>query len=210
MSVEVLRAGVIIASALALASLTYLVVRTFSFRRSTSLAELRGSAAKGVVYAFGRGMMPWAKESASKHLATYVAGVLFHISIAFALVYLVASILKYDIPQISLTVVRIACLMGLLTGAGLLVKRMTTPYVRAISSPDDFFANLLVNLFLATVLLTTLYPSFVSYLYGMAIVLALYIPIGKIRHCFFFFYDRVLFGTFFGRRGVLPPGSRRI
>ncbi len=113
-------------------------------------------------------------------------------------------------PQTGLIVVRLACVLGLLTGLGLFVKRMVTKYVRVISSPDDFVANLLVDLFLAAALITTMYPSFVPYLYGVAIVLALYIPVGKIRHCFFFFYDRILFGTFFGRRGVLPPGSRRI
>ncbi|HVP06743.1 MAG TPA: hypothetical protein VMS71_02795, partial [Candidatus Acidoferrum sp.] len=203
-------AGVFVAFVLSVASLTYLVVRTYSFRRSSSLAEPQGSALKGVVYAFGRGLMPWAKESASKHLATYVGGVVFHIAIAIALVFLAANLLKIEIPQTILVVVRIACALGLLTGVGLLVKRMVAAYVRVISSPDDFVANLLVDLFLAAVIITTAYPGFVSLLYGVAIVLALYIPLGKIRHCFFFFYDRILFGNFFGRRGVLPPGSRRI
>jgi len=38
-------------------------------------------------------------------------------------------------------------------------------------------------------------------------VMFLYIPVGKIRHCFFFFYSRILFGLFYGRRGVLPQNK---
>ena len=44
----------------------------------------------------------------------------------------------------------------------------------------------------------------------LAIVMILYIPVGKIRHCFFFFYTRILFGLFYGRRDVLPPKTHGI
>jgi hypothetical protein len=65
-------------------------------------------------------------------------------------------------------------------------------------------SNLLVNIVLAAALLVTY--SFVSQavLFWTVIALSLYIPLGKIRHCVFFFYTRILFGAFFGRRGVLP------
>jgi hypothetical protein len=31
-----------------------------------------------------------------------------------------------------------------------------------------------------------------------------YIPLGKIRHCLYFFFSRTFFGKFFGRRAVFP------
>ena len=42
---------------------------------------------------------------------------------------------------------------------------------------------------------------------GVSIALAVYVPLGKIRHCLFFFPTRYFFGSYFGRRGVLPPGA---
>ena len=35
------------------------------------------------------------------------------------------------------------------------------------------------------------------------VVLALYAPLGKIRHCVFFFLARGLFGARLGRRGII-------
>jgi hypothetical protein len=40
-----------------------------------------------------------------------------------------------------------------------------------------------------------------------AIVLLLYVPLGKIRHCLFFFATRYHTGIYFGRRGTLPPAA---
>ena len=39
------------------------------------------------------------------------------------------------------------------------------------------------------------------------VLLLAYAPLGKIRHCLFFFTTRSAFGTFFGRRGTYPPGG---
>jgi hypothetical protein len=39
----------------------------------------------------------------------------------------------------------------------------------------------------------------------VAMGLFLYVPLGKIRHCFFFFAARCHMGAHFGRRGTFPP-----
>ena len=57
--------------------------------------------------------------------------------------------------------------------------------------------------FIFLALLDTLLGGIRPVLNIITIVVLLYVPVGKIRHCFFFFYSRILFGMFFGRRKVL-------
>ena len=40
--------------------------------------------------------------------------------------------------------------------------------------------------------------------YLVSAAMLIYLPLGKIRHCLYFFFSRTFFGKFFGRRGVLP------
>ena len=204
-----LKYSVLGAAAFALVALSLLVIRTLAFGRMPLKARARGAAGKGIIYAFGQGMMPWAKESASGHLPTFFAGIIYHGAIFISLLYLFFCIFSWTLPRFLLMTVQVIALGGLLAGLGLLVKRLLRPELRAISCPDDFAANLLVNLFLLLSGARARFPVFESIFFLAAIVLFIYLPLGKIRHCFFFFYSRILFGIFFGRRGVLPPAARQ-
>jgi hypothetical protein len=200
----ILKAGVIAAAVVCLISLSLMVIRMASFGKRRSYIRPTGDAKQGILYAFGRGMLPGAKESARDHLITYVSGLLYHMSTFAGLLYLVllifasGTISKLSIPFL------IAVVPGLLAGIGLLFKRVFAAKLRVISSPDDFASNALVDLFLFLVILDVLHIPIRSILLGISILLFLYIPLGKIRHCFFFFYMRMLFGRFYGNRGVLP------
>jgi hypothetical protein len=92
--------------------------------------------------------------------------------------------------------------VGFFAGSGLLLKRILKSRMRFLSCPDDYVANILVDLFILSGLvcsrLTAACPGF----FILAILTFFYIPLGKIRHCFFFFYSRILFGSYFGRRGL--------
>ncbi len=100
--------------------------------------------------------------------------------------------------------------LGLIAGLGLLIKRMVTPSLSAISVPDDFIANLLVNLILASGIAFLINVSWLPLFYLISILLLVYIPIGKIRHCALFFVTRLIFGRYFGRRGVYPAASAKV
>ena len=188
-----------------LTSLLFLLRRTFSFGKTSTYADPEGSGTRGIAYAFGRGMMPWEKESARKHFISYCAGIIFHISIFGALIYLFLLLIPLDLPATALLTLRIILLLGLLCGLGLLIKRAVMPVTRHLSCPDDFGANIIVDIFLILALVNAFAHRLEPLFFLMAIVLFIYIPFGKIRHCFLFFYVRILFGLFFGRRGVLPP-----
>lgn len=206
----VLKIGVLVSLFISIFSLTALVMRTFSFGRNPLYSEPRGSRMRGVTYAFGKGMMPWEKESARKHYAVTVIGMLFHTAIFLALFYLLSLIFSVKISGVLISLFRILFVLGAAGGLTLFFRRISLPSLKKISCPDDFAANVIVNLFLVSALLRTFFEGLSTLFFVMAIVVFLYIPLGKIRHCFFFFYVKVLFGLFYGRRGVLPLKIHRI
>ena len=111
-------------------------------------------------------------------------------------------------PLWSRLIFQVAFSAGLLFGISLLIKRYAVKEMRAISCADDYVANLMVDGFLALALVHTLAPGITPLFYIWSVLMFLYMPIGKIRHCFFFFYVRILFGIFFGRRNVFPPQKK--
>lgn len=204
----ILNCGVFLSLAISVVLLTVEAFQTLGFGRPRLHSEPRGSRLKGVAYAFGRGMMPWEKESAARHLPTYGAGILYHGGIFAAVLAALVLASGLRVAGFVRPMLEILMAAGFLAGAGLLIKRAVKPVLRHISCPDDFIANLLVDLFILCGLLALRVEAVVPVFLAVSIVAFLYMPLGKIRHCVFFFYSRILFGSYFGRRGVLP-GTRR-
>jgi hypothetical protein len=205
---EILRFGVIIAFCISFVALCYLITRTYHFQKRIFHSKPQGNSLKGIIYAFTLGMAPWEKESAARHLPTYLAGIAYHTGIFAAFFYLFNLLFPFTLNPGFILVLRIFISAGALFGLGLFIKRSAKSQLRKISCPDDFASNILVDLFLVLTLTDGFVPSLRPYLFAAAILMLLYIPLGKIRHCFFFFYSRIVFGNFYGRRGVLPPGGR--
>jgi nitrate reductase gamma subunit len=197
-----LKLGVAASALFCLVVLTVMVVRTFAFGR-------RPTYAHPIVYALGLGMLPWKKESAAKHIWTYLGGILYHVGILMAMLFLATVLLRISLPETLLQAVRILLMIGLVSGAALFIKRILKPEMRSLSSGDDYLANILVDLLLLSALATTYSESAFVPFAIVAIIIFAYIPFGKLRHCVFFFYSRAVFGEFFGRRGVLPHPSKK-
>lgn len=206
--IPILKYGVFISLLISIVSLSFLVQRTFTFGKRQLYAEPKGNVKKGIVYAFGKGMMPWEKESARNHLPSYIGGILYHIGVFGALLYLFGVMVSINLPSPVLIFSRILLLVGFISGFGLLLKRIISPHMRKLSCPDDFAANIIVNIFIFSALFHTFYREISPYFLLDAIIMFLYMPLGKIRHCFFFFYIRILFGIFYGRRNILPKKSK--
>jgi hypothetical protein len=196
-----LRLLAVAAALFCLSSLTVLLMQTLSFGRREDLSEPRADARKGVLYAFGRGMLE--KESVALHRLTFVGGLLYHGAVftAFADLFWMIFLPGAGRP---LAAFRAILGTGTVVGLALLGKRAVKPHLRRLSCPDDFFANLFVDIFLSVALLQTFWPGLEALLLACAILLFVYVPLGKIRHCFFFFFTRFAFGLRFGRRGALP------
>ena len=174
------------------------------FGRRVLLARAAGDPAAGVRYAFTKAMLPQAKESVRMHLPSYAAGMVFHLGtfVAFGLVAL--TLARIGLPRRSCGSGGSPRWPAPLGGLALLAKRALTPHLRGLSTPDDFVANLLTTSFVVLAGAASLHPPLQAAWLVAAAVLLVYVPIGKIRHCFFFFSSRAYLGAFFGYRGTFP------
>lgn len=199
-----LRWGVAVAGLYAFGALALLVFKALSHRHPPACAAPRGRASLGIAYALGRGLLPWEKESARLHLAAYLGGVMYHLGIFAGFGILLALTFDLTLGPLIRTVLQLVSAAGLAAGIGLLAKRALKPQSRFLSAPDDFGANIFVDVFLAGSFAASFRPGLAPAFLIYSIFLLIYIPAGKIRHCFFFFFSRIFFGRFFGRRGTLP------
>jgi hypothetical protein len=85
--------------------------------------------------------------------------------------------------------------------------RIAEHNLRGLSLPDDHFAVWLTTLFITVAGLAVINDAFIIPMYIVSAITFIYIPLGKIRHCLYFFFSRVFFGKFFGRRAVFPHGT---
>lgn len=205
---DLLKIGVVIAALYALLSLAFMIWRTARLPRKPSYASPSGSESRGVKYVFTKGMMPGEKESVRDHLPTFIGGALYHLGILISAAFLVVVMIEIELPEGVLWPARVCVAAGLASGLGLVIKRIALGKMRIISVPDDYIANALVDLYLLSALLASFSTHWVALFTAVATVLLVYLPLGKIRHCVFYFYTRVQFGRLFGRRGVLPHPAR--
>jgi len=165
---------------------------------------LKGNPSHGIMYAFTAGMMPWAKESTRIHMIAYLRGIGFHIGIFAALGALVISPFWGLFPVWMMSLLGFVLVAGALLGAAGGIMRLVEHNLRGLSLPDDHFAVWMVSVFMAAGALAIWNASFLTAFYIISAMTLVYIPFGKIRHCLYFFFSRIFFGKFFGRRAVFP------
>jgi len=169
-----------------------------------ALAPPRGSASAGVRYAFTTAFAPWAKDSARNHLASYLAGIVYHLAVFVMFVILLASVLVPVLPRGIARAGGALLAVGALCGLALLVKRTVDPALRSLTVPDDLLANVLVTGTLAAGAAVMVAPTALPVFQLIGGVVLLYAPLGKLRHMLFLFTSRRFWGEFYGRRGVRP------
>ena len=197
--------SLVLAAAFAVALGGFAVLRfRFGARLPGPFAPPRASAAAGVRYAFTTAFLPWAKESARQHLPSYVAGIVFHLAVFTALAWLALTLLPVAAPPGATAPLALVLAAGLACGLGLLAKRRRNGTLRAVSTPEDLAANLLVDAVLAVGIAAALRPALVPAFQLTGAALLLYAPLGKLRHMLFLLTSRRYWGVYFGRRGVRP------
>lgn len=193
--------GVWVAGGWCVGALLTLFYRTKNLGVQPLFSKPAGDAHAGIRYAFIQGMAPQAKESVRMNPFSYLAGMVYHTGLLAAFGLLLGSLVGLRLSK----VLGVMALAGALAGLALLGKRALKAHLRGLSCPDDFVSNLLATGFAALAGGVSFWPSLAPWWQGEAVLLLLYAPLGKIRHCLFFFPTRRHFGAFFGRRGVLPP-----
>jgi len=163
----------------------------------------KGSPQQGVTYAFTLGMAPWAKESTRIHRIAYLRGIAFHVGIFAGLVALLISPWWDLLPDLASWLLIALAGSGAIFGFAGEVMRRAEHNLRALSTADDHASVLLVSLFLTAVTVALIVPTWMPVMYAVGAVMLVYMPLGKIRHCIYFFFSRRFFGLFVGRRAVV-------
>ena len=203
---EILRITQIIALIGLLIGLIGILLRLreiFNRPHKGDLSRPRGSARRGILYAFTLGMAPWEKESTRQHWLSYLRGIFFHLGIFMALAVFFASPWLPSLPQPLIWLALIVTGLGAVFGFAGIVMRLAGPNERALSLPDDYFSVMLTSLFIFLAFISFLQSAWLPVFYLAAAVLFVYVPFSKIRHCVYFFYSKFFFGRNFGHRGVL-------
>lgn len=165
-------------------------------------SEPKDSAWKGILYSFTLGMAPWAKESTRLHWVAYMRGIVFHVGIFAGLAALIASPWLDAIPFAVRAVFALITAFGAILGVAGGIARLAEPNLRGISTPDDHAAVWLVSLWLAATSIALVWFVFLPAMYVVGAIMSLYAPLGKIRHCIYFYFARLFYGLHIGRRGI--------
>jgi nitrate reductase gamma subunit len=153
-------------------------------------------------------MAPWAKEGTRLHVIAYMRGVAFHLGVFLGLAVLIASPWLGGISQLSRGILGVGIAVGAILGLAGLLARLVETNLKALSTPDDYFAVLIVSLFLATEALWLFFPQAQTIFYLTSAVMLVYTPLGKIRHCIYFAASRLFYGKFIGGHAVLPHSQQ--
>jgi len=174
-------------------------------------AELKGDRFAGAVHSLANVLRPWGMESTRSHLYFYVEFAIFHIAVFLTigttfLIPLVPQIMTPAVTKAIMVFMALAFLIGLRR----IHRRLTVPEIRIISSPDDYFAIILMTVFFA-VGFGALWlwldkrpeTGLMWVFFLMTTFFLLYVPFSKISHYVLYPFGRVMFGQIFGGRGIL-------
>jgi nitrate reductase gamma subunit len=203
--------------ALVLMALVYITRVTWFLRfpagRERQAPTGRGSATskKGFIYSWGNVAMPWAMESTRTKLFLYIQFVLFHVGVTAAIG--LSFVIPYapnllDSPML-VVVLQASIGAAFLVGLIRMARRVGNKYMRALSSPDDYFSLLLLTVWFLFAFLSVPNSTaggewhLLTYFVLTAFFL-MYVPFSKISHYLYYPFTRYYLGKTLGRRGVYP------
>ncbi len=167
--------------------------------------------AKGVLYSWANIAMPWAMESTRQKSFLYAQFVIFHLGVTVAIA--LSFIIPYGPGLLESTalVLFLQVLIGAAFVVGIMriIRRVGSPYMRAISSPDDYFSLLLLTVWFFFAVLAVPNSTangewhLVTYFILTAFFL-IYVPFSKISHYLYYPFTRYYLGKTLGHRGVMP------
>jgi nitrate reductase gamma subunit len=166
---------------------------------------------RGILYSWANIASPWSMESTRKHWMLYVQFVIFHlgvvaaIGLSFIIPYgpgLLNSIVFVRVLQVFMAA---ACIVGVVR----IARRVGSKYMRAISTPDDYFSLILLTVWFFFATLAA--PNDASQGEGilltyflMTAFFLLYVPFSKISHYLYYPFTRYYLGKSLGHRGSYP------
>jgi nitrate reductase gamma subunit len=187
----------------------------FRFRTRRDMTFAAGRDSTGAGYSLMNIAMPWAMESTRKRPGFYAQFVAFHIGVAAAIAgtliipYAPSLFASGTAVLVFQAVIAAAFAVGIIR----LVRRLTNPVLRSVSSPDDYFSLvLLIAWFAAAVLALPNRPEkgegpLIVY-FGLTAFFLVYVPFSKICHYLYYPFTRYYLGRSLGHRGAFPPSTK--
>ena len=175
-------------------------------------ASQKGDASKGVLHSYASIFMPWSVESSRDHFWRWMGFALYHVG---CLVAIVNTFTYTFTPEIMTPAVKV--IFSILIAPAILIgfikfyRRVSTPELRHISTPDDYFSLLSLQLFFFTGIMALLLntPFWRTSYYLITAAFLIYVPFSKISHYIYFFFARFLTGKRYGWRGIIPQPSSK-
>ncbi|MEW6071574.1 MAG: hypothetical protein AB1726_03130 [Planctomycetota bacterium] len=171
---------------------------------------------KGWLYSLAVIAMPWAMESSRRKPMLYAQFVIFHLGVAAAIT--MSFLIPYAPRSLAApgTVLFLQIFIGAAFAVGCLriVRRVRSPVMRRLSSPDDYFSLVLLTVWFASAVLAVPYgatplaelsvpgPRLAFFL--LTGFFLLYVPFSKISHYLYYPFTRYYLGRTLGHRGVYP------
>jgi len=178
-------------------------------------AELKGDRVAGALYSLTNVLRPWDMESTEKNLYFYTEFLVFHIAVALTigstfLIPLVPALMTPAVTSVFMVFMGLAFFIGLRR----IYRRLTVPEIKIISSPDDYFAIILMTVFFGVGVVTMWLwiqgkpeTGWMWLFFLMTTFFLVYVPFSKISHYVLYPFGRVNFGMVFGGRGILNKGN---
>ncbi len=166
---------------------------------------------KGILYSWANVASPWAMESTRQNPLFYAQFVIFHLAVAANII--MSFVIPYAPglmkPAIVVRGLQGLFLAGCLIGCYRLYRRVTDPYIRQISTPDDYFSLLLLTVWMFVSVWAApnrpdLGEGALRTYFIMTAVFLVYVPFSKISHYLYYPFTRYYFGKSMGYRGVYP------
>jgi len=166
---------------------------------------------RGIIYSWLNIAKPWAMESTRTRLFFYAQFVVFHLGVVSAIG------LSFVIPygpgllewQPLVIILQISIGLACLIGCYRIVRRISDKYIRAISTPDDYFSLILLTVWFFFAFLAV--PNrldqgewHLTTYFIMTAFFLIYVPFSKISHYLYYPITRYYFGKSMGYRGVYP------
>jgi nitrate reductase gamma subunit len=179
--------------------------------RQASTGAPRTTPKKGILYSWANIAMPWAMESTRRQPLMYVQFAIFHIGVtaAIGLSFVIPYAPSLLESQTLVLILQVLIGAAFLVGVIRIVRRVSNPYMRAISSPDDYFSLALLTTWFFFAMLSvpnntsggewTLLTYFI-----LTAFFLVYVPFSKISHYLYYPFTRYYLGKTMGYRGVYP------
>lgn len=167
----------------------------------------KGNPGKGVRRSYASIFMPWAVESSRNHLTRWALFAIYHVGCLVAIVNtftftFAPGFMSQPIRILFAVLIAPAIPIGFIK----LIRRISRPEIRLISTPDDFFSLASLQLFFFAAVMALLFntPFWRLSYYIITALFLFYVPFSKISHYVYFFFARFLTGKRYGWRGIIP------